>query len=187
MLYGPPSARVIERRHARDHHDVAACLLLHARDHELRQAVRGEGVDANDTFELRRVGVFNGIAAAGDAGVVDQDVDIAEVRRDLVDHRDIGVPVVDRRPVGFGCSPGGSDLRHGFRWLPLHFASVVHTNSSAVGRQPHRDRIADSPSTACHECNPSLERHEISLSKKCLPSVPTAAESTLRMHAGVGP
>ena len=54
-------------------------LLAHRRQHELAQRPRAERVRAPHTLELGRLGVGDRLPAARDAGVVHEDVDLAEV------------------------------------------------------------------------------------------------------------
>src|SRR6185437_4202410 len=101
-------------RDARNHHDVAAGLLAHGGEDELREVVRAKGVCADDALHLGGVGIENGMAAAGDAGVVDEDVDVPEVFEHLFDHGLVVVPAIDGGGVAVrlaaGCFDGGNCL-----------------------------------------------------------------------------
>ena len=58
---------------------VAAVFLLETRNEELREKVGAEGVHAHYTIQLVGVGVFDSLASARDAGVVNEDVGITEL------------------------------------------------------------------------------------------------------------
>jgi len=83
MLYGAPFGAHARQLGAGDHDHVAARPRPHRRQQQLGQAVGAERVRAHDAVELlgRRVGDRQ--PAAGDAGVVDQQVDVAPV----IEHR----------------------------------------------------------------------------------------------------
>jgi hypothetical protein len=80
----------------RDHDDVVAAQAPHLRHDQLAQTVRGEGVHAHHPLHLGRGGVSHRVAAARDAGIVDQDVDLAEVGQHCDHHGHVLVPAVDR-------------------------------------------------------------------------------------------
>ena len=151
-------AGVVQGGHAGDHHDVAAGLLAHAWQHELAQAVGAQGVGAHDPLELGRVGLGHALAAAGDAGVVHEDVDVAEVGERRLDHGFVGLEVVDRRLVGGGPPAGGLDGAHGLLGR-VGVLAVVDGDGGAVLGQGQRDGPADAPAAAGDQRHPSVEAH----------------------------
>jgi hypothetical protein len=148
----------VQRGVAGDHDDVAAGPLAHARQHELREIVGREGVRSQHSLQLGRVRVGDAQAAAGDAGVVDEDVDVAELPEDFRDHLLVLFPEVDGGPEGPGPATqavdGGDRIPRGLRVAP-----VVHRHIGAVFGEGPRDRAADPPSPSRDQGNPSRQRH----------------------------
>ena len=96
------------------------------------------------------------LPAAGDAAVVDQQVDVAEVGQHRVDHAGVLLRVVDARLVGGGRAPGGGDrLDGGPRRLLV--AAVVDRHDCSFGRQQLRDASPDPPAAAGHQRHPSIQ------------------------------
>ena len=157
-VVGRAARAVAEGGDARDHDDVAALLLLHARDHQLAEEVGAQRVDADHTLELGGVGVLDALAAARDAGVVDQDVDVAEVARDRLHHAGVGFVVVDRAGVGARAAAQGLDGGHGLARGILVLA-IVDGDVGAVLRERDRDGAADAAAAAGHQGDSSRERH----------------------------
>ena len=115
-----------------------------------------ERVGRHDAGDLGRVGVDDRVAPRRDAGVVDQDVDEAEVVEDLGDHRRIGVGVLDRRRVGLGLATIGEDGvdRVGGRFM---IAPIVDRDSGASRGEELGDAAADAASSSRHESDAAGE------------------------------
>ena len=120
--------------------------------------VGADGVRADHTHDFGRIGLRHGPTAAGDAGVVDEDVDVAERRQRLVDHGLVFGDVVDGRSVGRRLPAEALDLADG---LPrrLIVPAVVDRHVGAVFRQREGDGLADAPSAAGDKRDASFERH----------------------------
>src|SRR5690606_16518251 len=116
---------------AGDHDDVAAALLAHGRQDELGEVVRAEGVGAHHALHFGGVGIGDGLAPAGDAGVVHEDIDVPEVGEDGFDHGLIGVPIFDGSGVGLRFAAGLFDFGDGF-FGGLFIAAVVDGDGGAV-------------------------------------------------------
>lgn len=118
--------------------------------------MRREAVGAHDALELGRVGIGDALPAAGDAGVVHEDVDAAEVGDDRVDQLLAILEPVDRAGIGLGAAAEALDLAHDFLG-GLGVAAVVHRDVGAVPRQSQRDLAPDAAAPAGYQCNASLK------------------------------
>ncbi len=104
-----------------------------------------EDVDPEQCLEVLRIGLKQELDL-GDPGVVDEDVDAAELARDPLDEPEDGVAVGD-----VGCdrdrpAAEGADLLG--HLLGTFGINVVDGDVGAVGGQPERDGPADSPRRA---------------------------------------
>ena len=82
--------------------------LAHRRQHEAGEVVGAHRVVASSRLDLGGVGVGDRVAPRGDAGVGDEQVDVAEVVETRRDHRRVGLGVVDRRLVRLAPPPAAS-------------------------------------------------------------------------------
>ena len=114
--------------------------------------MRPEGVCAHDALHLGGVRIGHALPAAGDARVVDEDVDVPEVGEHLLDHRLVLVPVLDGRRVGLRRAPKLLDCGDG---VPrgLLVAPVVHRDGRPVFGQRQRDRPADAAAASSNQRN----------------------------------
>jgi len=110
-IVGPAIRRHVQGRHRRDDHDVAAFLLAHVRDDELRDEMRRHRMDAQYALEFLRVGIGDRLAARGDARIVDEDADRAEILQHVGDHPLVLVEILDRGGVSLRLA---SQLSYGF-------------------------------------------------------------------------
>jgi hypothetical protein len=124
-------------------HDVAAAGGTQIRKRRLDQPDRAKCVYLHQRQELslRRPG--DRVAATGDAGVADHDVDRSEVVARGLDHGADRAAVIDGCLVR-GRLPAGRDdlLDNLFRGIVL--APVVHRDRGTVRREPDRNRPPDS-------------------------------------------
>jgi hypothetical protein len=67
--------------------------------HEFGKIVRGKRVNAHHAFEFRRIGLCEGMTAAGNARVMDENPDRTEVACNRFDPGDILIPALDGRPT----------------------------------------------------------------------------------------
>ncbi len=148
--------RHVQRRRARDHHDVAARSGSHRGQDEFAQRPGAERMRAHDPFELGRVGVGDRPAARRVAGVVHEYVDVAEVGDRRTDHRLALCEVVDRGRVRTRPPTEPFDLRDRLSGRSLVLA-VVDRDVGAVGRESERDRLTDPPAASRHQCDASFE------------------------------
>ena len=117
-----------------------------------------EGVGADDARQLGRVGVGHRVPAAGDPGVVDEDVDMAERRQGAVDHGLVLVHRIDRRLVG-GAPPTQTFDRPDGLFGGLFVPAVVDGDVGPVGGERQGDGPADTPAPSGDEGDAPLERH----------------------------
>src|SRR5205807_5700308 len=120
-----------------------------------------ERVDAPYALELRRISVDGGVAAAGDAGVVDEDVDGTEVGESGGDHGLVLFPRVDRRLVLLRPASELLDLGHRVGG-GLLVTAVVDRDVGAVLGQRQRNGSADTAPSSGDERHPAFESHRIS-------------------------
>ena len=63
------------------------------------EVVGAHGVRGEQPLDLAGIGVGDGVAPRGDAGVGHEEVDVPEVVEDLRNHRRVGLGIVDRSGV----------------------------------------------------------------------------------------
>ena len=139
--------------HALDRGDVddrSAARRLHRLDRSLHAEKRARQVDVDDLLPLRHVELAD-LAEGDDAGVVHQNVELAE----LVDRGgNRGVPLLGRRDVEVHIARGVTDLV-GQR-LALLVEDVADHHLGALGHQSPRVLCAHAPSAATDQCNFSV-------------------------------
>ena len=133
--------------HRSDINDASAALLDQGADHRLREIERAAQIRVDD-----RVPIFHrhahGQAVARHAGVVDEDIDLAEVFEnlgaDFLHSAVIGnIDCISLRRVRALCVDFiGSLLRIGFR-------STDRGNARAFIRQPHGNGVTNPPPRSC--------------------------------------
>jgi hypothetical protein len=129
-----------------DGDDAAELAVAHAGPERMRHVEDAVEVGADDLVPLlARHLVEHGVA--GDAGIVDQHVDRAEIGLHLGDAGRAGVVVGDRPLVGLDAGLGGEFLRR------LVIAGIVRRDLVAGILQRDRDRRADAARTAGDQCN----------------------------------
>src|SRR5579859_509764 len=163
-VVGRAVGRVEQGGDAGDHDDVAAPALAHVRDDELAEVVWAERVHPHHPLHFQRVGVDDALAAAGDAGVVDQDVDVAEVGQHQLHHAHVVVPGLHRAGVGDRLAAEGLDGGH--RLVGgVGVAAVVDGDVGAGLGQRQGHGAADAPAAAGDQGHAALERyvHEVPL------------------------
>ena len=130
--------------------DRAAAGRLHRLDRSLHAEERAGQVDVDDLLPLRHVELAD-LAQRDDAGVVDQNVELAE----LVDRGgDRGVPLVGLGDVEVDVARGVTDLV-GQR-LALVVEDVADDHLGALGDQHPRVLCAHAPCAATDQCNFSV-------------------------------
>ena len=112
--------------------------------------MRRERVARDDALHLRRIGIGHRLAAARDAGVVDQDADRAEVGFDLPDHLAILFKIVDRRLIRTRAPTERLDSRHHFG-RGIGIAPIVDRHIGAVFGQRQCNAAADAATRAGHQ------------------------------------
>ena len=110
----------------------------------------------DDAAHLRGVGVDDGVAPGGDAGVVDEDGDGAEVREGGGGHGLALLVVGDVGLVGVGAAAEGADFL-GECVGGVGVAGVVDGDVCACGGEGADDAGADAAATAGDECGASGE------------------------------
>ena len=125
---------------------------------------------------LGRVGVGDRVAPAGDAAVVDEEVDRAEVGDDGVDHAGVLLGVVDAGLVRAGHSARRLDGRHR-RGGRLPIPPVVHGDGRALRREQLRDAAADPATATGDERHPTIELSHRSLPRRARRSTMAARRS----------
>ena len=138
-------------------------VLAELRQTEARDAVRAHRVDGEQFLDLGGVGVGDGPAAAGDTGVVDQDVDAPESVEYFIGHplaflgpSQIGgnghrLAVLGSDVVGDGRDPrvsidqddGGAFGRQAVGYGRTHTAGSPGHDGDSI-RETDRDRVFDS-------------------------------------------
>ena len=117
-----------------------------------------KSVRAHDAHQLGRVGVGDGAAPAGDAGVVDEDVDVAEVGEDLRRHGLVLLQGVDAGLVGHGPAAELLDVGDGLLGC-LFVAAIVHGHVGAVGGEGEADGPTDATAAAGDERDTTVKTH----------------------------
>ena len=124
---------------------------------------------------------------AQDAGVVDRDVELAELVHRALDHRPGGIAVGDRAVVGDRPAAGVADLlghlvghRGAGARAVARSAQVVDHDRGAFLRQEQRVRAAQTAACACNECNLSVEQTHDAVPSLCRPVVICCSEARKR-------
>lgn len=132
---------------AGDHHHVAALALAHLRQELMGEAMGAQRMRGQQPVELGRLGVRHREAAAGHAGVVDDDVHVAERvergRGEQVHALALGHRRLDRD----GLAARGRDRRDGIGGRDL-VAAVVDDNLRSVRGEFLRDAATDAAAGA---------------------------------------
>ena len=126
---------------------AAELALAHAGPDRVGHVEDAREVGVDDLFPLLR-GHLVEHAVAGDAGVVDEDLDRAELGLDLGHARLAGVVIGHRPFEGLDAGLVGEFPRR------VVVAGVVRRDIAARLLERHRDRRADPPRPARHKCRP---------------------------------
>ena len=145
-------------------HDVAALLLHHVGDDDVRGHQEALVVDGDHPVPQRLFGLYEELLLV-DAGVVHQDVDPAHGARDG-GHGLLGLRVVgDVALHGHGLGAGGFQFFHGL--LCRLDGHIQDGDGGAVRGQPQGDGLADTGRTAGDDGRLTFKSHD-SYSSPCV-------------------